>query len=286
VFHFQRGQLLFATTVWLLMLLLIGVPLVSLVHQAGVQRELFSGTAVESWYAAKLGRVVVDCPRRYAAEFGYTAGIAGGAATGAVTIGAALAWFGRIGGWRRLPLALAIGVGLAAPGPLVGLAVVAAFNAVDSPLVAAMYDRTLVAPTLAQLLRILPISSLVLWFAFASIPRNILDAAAIEGAGPWTQFWRIAVPLRQRALAGAWLAAFAVAVGELAATKNVLPPGVQTITAELFGLLHYGADDQVAGICLTLAAAVATASALVAGTPLGRRFWAGRRTGQPLRLKE
>jgi ABC-type Fe3+ transport system permease subunit len=217
-----------------------------------------------------------DCPPQYAAPFRWTAEIAAWSATAAVCLAAALVWFGRRGGWRRIPLLIAMGVGLAVPGPLIGLAAVAFFNATSCAAVAWVYERTVVAPTLVQVAKILPVPAMMLWFALGSIPRNILDAAALDGAGPWTQFWRIALPMRRRALVGAWVAAFALAVGELAASKVVLPPGIQTISAELFGLLHYGADDQVAAICLTLAAAIAIPSVLLAYI-IGRSFWAGRR---------
>jgi iron(III) transport system permease protein len=48
------------------------------------------------------------------------------------------------------------------------------------------------------------------------------------------------------------LAAFSISIGELAATILVLPPGVNTLPITIFGLIHYGVDDQVAGICLVL----------------------------------
>jgi iron(III) transport system permease protein len=62
----------------------------------------------------------------------------------------------------------------------------------------------------------------------------------------------VVLPLRWASLlAAAWLA-FIIAIGELAATVLVMPPGVSTLSIRIFGLLHYGAEDQVAALCLTL----------------------------------
>ena len=39
-------------------------------------------------------------------------------------------------------------------------------------------------------------------------------------------------------------------IGDLAAPLLVAPPGVQTVSARLFGLLHSGVRQQEAGLCL------------------------------------
>jgi ABC-type spermidine/putrescine transport system permease subunit II len=93
---------------------------------------------------------------------------------------------------------------------------------------------------------------MVCWYALRSIPNEVLEAAALEGAGSWTRFWHLAVPQRKSALAAAWLAAFVVSVGDLPATILTVPPGVTTIPIRVFGLLHAGVDDQAAGICLNM----------------------------------
>ena len=92
------------------------------------------------------------------------------------------------------------------------------------------------------------------------------------GAGPATRLFRIALPSRLAALALAWLVAMAVALGDLAASVLVVPPGVTTLSIRLFGLLHYGVEDQVAGICL-VQVVVFTAVAIVVGRIIRRKTW-------------
>jgi iron(III) transport system permease protein len=116
-------------------------------------------------------------------------------------------------------------------------------------------------------LRSLPVATLVMWYAMQSIPREVLESAAVDGAGSWSQLFRIALPMRWPAAAAAWLIALAIALGDLAASILVVPPGVSTLSIAIFGLLHYGVEDRVAGLCLALLlifAALATVVLLIA----------------------
>ena len=140
---------------------------------------------------------------------------------------------------------------LALPGPMIGLSVIWLLNREQSDLLVWLYDRTIFAPGLAMLIKAMPIAVLILWYAYRTVSDELLDSASSEGAGPIARFFRIGLPSRWRSLAGACLAAFAVASGDLAASILVVPPGVTTIPVRVFGLLHSGVDDQVAGICLT-----------------------------------
>ena len=135
-------------------------------------------------------------------------------------------------------------------------------NQPGCPLLVKLYDQSILAPVAALAIRGLPVATLILWHAFATLPREVLDAAAVDGAGPIGRLVRIALPSRLPALALAWLVALAVALGDLAASILVAPPGVTTLSIRIFGLLHYGVEDQVAGICLAqvlLFAAIAAA---------------------------
>jgi iron(III) transport system permease protein len=91
-----------------------------------------------------------------------------------------------------------------------------------------------------------------MWQALQTVPKEILESAMIDGAGPVTRLWRIALPMRWPAAAVAWLAALAISLGDLAASILVVPPGVTTLSIRIFGLLHYGVEDQAAGICLAM----------------------------------
>lgn len=46
-----------------------------------------------------------------------------------------------------------------------------------------------------------PLGTMLFWAGFSGLPRPMLDAAALEGAGPLDTLWRIALPLCKRELA-------------------------------------------------------------------------------------
>src|SRR5262249_5771691 len=116
----------------------------------------------------------------------------------------------------------------------------------------ALYDNSPLVPILAQAIRALPLATLICWHSFATLSRDVLDAAALDGLSPWQILRHIALPLRWPALAGAWLAAFAVAAGDLAWVHLVTPPGMDLIQRRLFGLVHSGVEEQVAAISLVI----------------------------------
>jgi iron(III) transport system permease protein len=58
-------------------------------------------------------------------------------------------------------------------------------------------------------------------------------------------------------------------MGDVAASILVTPPGVTTVAIRVFGLIHYGVDDQVAA--LSLVTAVGSAAVAVAAVGLARR---------------
>ena len=65
------------------------------------------------------------------------------------------------------------------------------------------------------------------------------------------------------AAAGAGMA-LVLAMGELSASLLVLPPGVTTISVRIFQLLHYGVDDRVAALALSVFAAMTALAGLTA----------------------
>jgi iron(III) transport system permease protein len=125
------------------------------------------------------------------------------------------------------------------------------------------------APVLAMTIRSLPLCTLMLWYSLRFVPDDVLDAAATEGAGPLARFWRIVAPQRVAAGAAAFLAAAAISMGDVAASILVTPPGVTTVAIRVFGLIHYGVDDQVAA--LSLVTAVGSVAVAVAAVGLARR---------------
>lgn len=251
----RRSQFPLAVITWVLITSLVGVPLVSLVGKAGIQATRTETGIVRDWSATKAAELVARSPGEHRREAGWSIAIGATSAALATVLGVLLAWALRTG---RLPLAFTafvLAIMFALPGPLVGVWLIRLLNhATESPWawLNSWYDNTILAPVLAQGVRTLPLATLLIWSQFASLSQPMLDSATSEGANWWRQLGKIAMPLRANAILAAFCLSFIVAVGELAATILVAPPGVSTLSIRIFGLLHYGADDQVSAICLAL----------------------------------
>jgi iron(III) transport system permease protein len=266
---------------WSILLLVAGVPLANLIYKAGVYVTATNSGHIRGWSATKVVERVIAAPREFAGELELSAAIGAAAASAAILVALPLAWSlstvrrdGRQAslntrrGWSLPWLRLgSLALCLTIPGPLLGIALIHALNrppdSVLAPL-AVLYDSNF-APWLAQTIRALPLVTLILWPALASIPQNVLDSAATEGAGWWRRLLFIAMPQRWSAVLAAWLVGFAIAVGEVAATVLVIPPQPSTaISVRVFQLLHYGVDDRVAAICLVLVGGIALVTAIAA----------------------
>ncbi len=243
-----------AVVMLLLVLLVAGVPLLNLAYKAGMVASQEGGERTRVWSAGVFVTTLAESPGRFADHHLWTFLIAGGTALVTLLFAIPLAWWARRPGCRALPALATAALGFALPAPLVALLLIEALDQPHLPWLIWLYDDTLFAPIAAMTIRTLPLTLLITWYGMRSLPRDVLDSALVDGAGPWRRLYRIVLPQRRSVWLLAGLLAFVLASGDLAATILVVPPGVMTIAIKVFGLIHAGVDDQVAGICLTTAA--------------------------------
>jgi multiple sugar transport system permease protein len=73
--------------------------------------------------------------------------------------------------------------------------------------------------------------------AMRGVPRDLEDAAVLEGAGPWAVFARVALPLAGPSVAAAGMIAFLIAWSEYAvATALISDSRLVTLSVALFGM--------------------------------------------------
>jgi iron(III) transport system permease protein len=250
---------------WLLLALAVLVPLAGLVWKAGIAVHQRGEGFERTWSAAKVVSLAVHSPWEHRREWGWSLAIGAMAAAAATVFAVLLAWFARLRPATAKMQAVIIAVGLAVPAPLWGVWTIALLNHPPesnfAPLTI-LYDRTLLGPALVQLVRALPLVALWLWSQFTSVPQDLLEAARSEGAGPFAQLMRIALPLRRLGIAAAAGMALVLSITELSGTLLVAPPGVTPISVRIFQLLHYGVDDRVAALSLSVFALVGAALAV------------------------
>jgi iron(III) transport system permease protein len=267
------GSLVATVCLWSVLGALLAIPIANLISKAGFVVIHNGPERVASWSAGKCIAEVAAAPSRYGREICGTLATAVSAASLAVCVAAVFAWPARRGGRQAIPTLVATVVAISVPGPLVGIALIGLFNHDIPPRISlaggdakswllALYDNTPLVPIIAQAIRALPLTIMVLCRSFATLNGDVLAAAALDGLSPWRVFWKIAVPQRWPAIAAAWIMAFAIAAGDLAWCHLVTPPGLDLLSRRIFGLVHSGVEEQVAAISLVIVMSYAALACL------------------------
>ena len=148
---------------------------------------------------------------------------------------------------------------LAVPAPLVGIGLIVAWN---RPIFGDIYGSSAM-PVLAALARFVPLAALLLLAQLRRFDALLLDAARVFQRSNLVTWMKIRLPMLAPGLLAAYSLCFALTLGELGATLIVAPPGKATVTMRLYNLLHYGATDLVAGLCLIMVLVTAAAGFLI-----------------------
>ena len=86
------------------------------------------------------------------------------------------------------------------------------------------------------------------------VPRSLLEAASLTANGVGTIRRRILAPLARPGIAAAAVFGFILTMGELPAGIIVSPGRFQTAQVRVFNMIHFARDEEVAALCLVLAA--------------------------------
>ncbi|MGE5416052.1 MAG: ABC transporter permease [Acidobacteriota bacterium] len=203
------------------------------------------------WNAGSF-KTFVDSVLSAKTEIGYSTIIAAFSALLAIWISIIPALEMEQKGWKNSLWWFMIIIPLAIPAPLTGIALVAMWNQSFLP---GIYGSTAM-PVLAAAARFAPLAAIVILAWKQTIDTNSLDAALVMQKSRRHGIMRVWLPMMRPGILGAGLLVAVLALAELGATLIVAPPGQATITMRVYNLLHYGASESVAGLCLliTLAA--------------------------------
>ncbi|MCG0239141.1 MAG: molybdate ABC transporter permease subunit [Firmicutes bacterium] len=131
---------------------------------------------------------------------------------------------------------------------------------------------TPVAAVLAAAVVSLPLFVQAARSALEEVPGEVLEAAALDGAGPWDRFRHITLPLAWPGICTGVLLAFLRSLGEFGATLMVagnIPGRTQTLAMAIYTAVQAGEEALAARLALLLVA--------LAGVAL----WAGMRWRRP-----
>jgi iron(III) transport system permease protein len=251
---------------WFAAAILLALPIYALVWRAG--RVGGAPGRPPHWSLPGLAGTIERSWQTVAEPLAQSALWAGLGATGSLALGFGLAWLARESrAWRAIAV-LAITLAWAAPGPVAGSALKLAYNPallsedanwlarLDFAIRAWIHDTPALL-VLGYVLRTFPFALAILWPAARRFPREWLETATLDGLKPARRLVRIVLPLLRTSLAAAWIAAFALALGELPVTYIVTPPGQNPLSLVIWGLLHTGVESHLAGAGLLVLGVVA-----------------------------
>jgi iron(III) transport system permease protein len=264
VWELGKCRWMWFTVVALGMIVLAGIPVGGLVWKAGLAGN------PPGWSAATMLTHLQHVGRLRGLMVGESLGLA--VATGIVCAGLGLlaAWLGGSRWFSSLLLLLMAGV-WAFPAPVLGLGLKKTIEwliaATGSGLLAtALYYGPSYLPVFwAHLVRFLPFALVLVWPLVRLIPRDLREAADVDGLRPGQQFRALILPLAFPAVIQAALAVAILSLGEVAAGKLVETPGSQTMAHEIFNIMHYGVPNDLAALCLVLLGLVALGGLALAG---------------------
>lgn len=136
---------------------------------------------------------------------------------------------------------------LALPPALVGIGLIQGYNT-WLPIV----YGTMAMPVLAVTTRFVSLGAIIVYSQRKKIDNLLFEAADLFEKKDHDALWKIKLRLQRNGIVSALLIIFAFSLGELGATLLVVPPGRETLTIRIFNYLHYGASQEVAGLCLIL----------------------------------
>ncbi|MFM7563173.1 MAG: hypothetical protein ACKO81_09090 [Planctomycetota bacterium] len=244
------GRVIAAVVLCLILL----VPLLSLLFRAGVRVRQVGGVAQAGWSAQDLLLSLSQGFRESRDEFGWSLAIAVVSATLLLLVavgGAALADRSRTG---RFLFFGSIAVLLGMPGPICGLLVGRAWNLLEFEWAWWFADRTILLPVLASCLFCWPLAALLVYLVLRTLPRELNEAAATQGATEWQAFSGIQLMANRASLLGVWGVLLIVVFGDLSAQQMVAAPGIDTIPRQLLGWMHAGVDELAAATSILVAA--------------------------------
>jgi iron(III) transport system permease protein len=244
--------------------LLVGVPLASLIWKMGLGGNPQHWSAqVALTHLANIFRtsgwmVVKSC---------FFAALCGVLTAG---LGLLISWLAVGSRWFRESLLGLMAMVWALSAPLIGIGLKQTIALIMDwipayPVGVALYYGPSPLPSLwAHCLRFLPCAVAVLWPVVRLLPRELFEAARVDGASPRQELWYLVLPLTASACLRAGLAVAILSLGELGAGKLVATPGSQTFAHEVFMRMHYGVTNDLAALCLVLLAIVVAGTALFA----------------------
>ena len=103
---------------------------------------------------------------------------------------------------------------------------------------------------LLSFFKFLPVPYYICLSSLSKIPVKFEEAALLGGIRKIDVIKKIIVPLSKKGILGAFFLSLIFCVGELDTAILLNPPGFETLSIHIFSILHYGANEMLAALCV------------------------------------
>jgi iron(III) transport system permease protein len=172
--------------------------------------------------------------------------------------------------WSRNAVSLLVWLPWAIPGVLLGTAFLSIF--LNTPLLSG-FIGTLVPLMVVLVIQSLPLGTHMMRSAIGQISEELEEASQMAGAGRFTTFRRVTIPLAAPTVASVAVLVFMAAVRDISATVLLATPGTNTLSLLMFSYASVG-NLEAASVIGVFVAVVALVMTLLA-FKVGARFSLG-----------
>lgn len=249
-----RGQSLAVPFVLAVLGLSVLVPVGVLLHTSG------SLTSYQEILGSSLGQI------------GFSLYMAALAATLMTVLAFFIAWsLVKSTGKRRMFLEYLTQLPFAIPPILLGIGLIKVWNRSATDW---LYGSSLII-VLGYLAHFIPFTIRAIQSGLQQLNPHLEEMGWLSDKSRTRTTVRIIFPLVRNGLIAGFFISFILAMGELGVTLLVTPPGAATIPIKIYNYMHYGAEQTVAALCLTLTGFLLLFSVAF----FGFTRWAGNDTG-------
>lgn len=235
-----------------MLLLLAGLPFANLLVRASRYVDFQGDQAIGHYSIGHVWTVVSRVPEVFAAEIGWSSMIAIVSMTLSITIATLAYWLSISSRQWKILFLVSVAICSGLPGPLIGSLLLWLRSIGDNSFSIWLFDRTIFAPVVANILFCWPVCSVLVWFVLRNTSRDSLEQAKLEGVGYWSRLLWIVVAGNKLGLCGVALIVFGHSFGELSASQLAVPPGMDTVPRRMLGMLHSGVNDHTAGLTIAI----------------------------------
>jgi iron(III) transport system permease protein len=238
---------------------LVGLPLASLAWRTGQ-----TGGSPSTWSVSVFWGYLKQAGQVEGRTIAASLLVAAGAGVICAGLGLATCWAALAAPRFRTAVLLLMAIAWTMPGPVIGLGLKDVIKQMldrtgwPHGLARALYYGPSYLPILwVDLIRFFPCAVALLWPVVRLLPRDLRDAARVDGAGPGRELRRVVWPLTAPAFLRAACVVAILSLGELSAGKLVSTPNAPSYAEVIFTQMHYGVTNQLAAQCLLLLGVVA-----------------------------